>query len=194
MKKEYIILVLIIILSTVCTASSNSASINIGLTIQGVNETQTSDGEKTPDGASFTFMPTDPSIHEEQDYHLRVITNNDFALEYFWADFETVDPRIVAYLNIDEDKYSSNFKGSDNFDQFLLKKLTIGKNVGYNSLDNTIRKSRVKLDSGELDLNPNDPLDFKIIYDPTILKGSYVEGETGENILNVIVTFFPNKE
>jgi len=196
MKKSFIILSLLLLVSILCSAASQSATINIGLTIKTINETQTTDGQPNQegDGASFAFMPADPTLHEEKEFKLQVITNTDFELEYFWEQFETVDPRIVAFLNLDEEKYTHDFNNSDEFSSFLTRKLSVGKNVGYDTLDNTIRKSKVKLDSSELDLNPEDPLDFKIIYDPMILTGSYVEGESEENILRVIITFLPVKE
>jgi hypothetical protein len=197
MKKNSITLLLLLLIISVLSlaASAQSATINIGLTIKSIEETETTDGQPNEegDGASFSFMPTDPGLHEEKEFKLRVITNTDFELEYFWERFETVDPRIVAFLNIDEEKYVHEFNTSDDFNSFLTKKLTVGKNVGFAELDNTIRKSKVKLESSELNLDPDDPLDFKIIYDPMILTGSYVEGEAEENILRVIITFLPPK-
>lgn len=188
--------VILFLIPVFCFSASKTASINIGLTIKGINETKTTDGEQTEDGngVAFSFMPSNAAKAEEQNYKMNIITNSEFELEYFWEQFETVDPRIIAYLNLDEEKYTSEFESSEDFNTFLVKRLTVGKNVGKNVVKNTIRKSKVKLESSELNLNPEDPLDFKVVYDPSILTGSYVEGDSKENVLRVIITFLPLKD
>jgi len=188
-KTKIALLIIIILITGLLLSESKSASINIGLTIDTVKEVSKNDDEDSPqpsneeeEGVGFGFMPADYSEPEEKDYQLRVITNTEFEIEYFWEHYNDLDPRVNAYLNLKKEKYAKEFKNSNEFKNYIRNDLTVGKNP--------LRKPRVKLVSTDLKLDYDDELKFQVNYDPSIMKADY-PGQQTENTLRVILTFTP---
>ena len=51
----------------------------------------------------------------------------------------------------------------------------------------------IKIQSSELNFEPDKELKFKVVYDPNVIQGGFTETNT-ENVLRVIVTFLPPSE
>ncbi len=203
-KKPIILIAVLAILLITVVYADTSATISIGLTISEIGEySGEDDGEdkgngddsegtgsstqtQTDDeGVAFSFTPSGNGLLEEKEYRMRIITNTEFELEYFWENYEQIDPRLSAFLNLEQEDYTHEFRTISEFEQFINNALLVGKNP--------VRRPKVKLQSSELNFEPDKELKFKVVYDPGVI----VEGFTGtnkENILRVIVTFLPPSE
>lgn len=189
-KKTIILISIMTIFFTVATIAATSAAISIGLTISEVGEYSgeddddkiTEENKTDEDGVAFSFTPTGTGEIEEKEYRMRIITNTEFELEYFWENYENIDPRISAFLNLKQEDYTYKFISSDEFKTFINDALLVGKNP--------VERSSVKLQSSELNFKPDKELKFKVVYDPSVIEGSF-KGTNTENILRVIVTFIP---
>ena len=190
-RKAITLIAIITILFSVAMIAATSASINIGLTISGVGEYSGDDDpnpdpeEKEEEGVAFSFTPSGTGEKEEKEFRMKIVTNTEFELEYFWEQYDNIDPRISAFLNLEKEDYTENIRTTTEFRSFINNKLIVGKNP--------VQRPKVKLQSSELNFKPDKELKFKVVYDPNVIKGGFTETNT-ENILRVIVTFLPPSE
>lgn len=206
MNKKLITLIAILTIFFMAAGiAATSASINIGLTISEIGEYSAEDedgnnsgnddtngnednGPETQNeepGVAFSFTPSGTGEIEEKEYRMRIITNTEFELEYFWEQYESIDPRISAFLNLEKEDYTEEIKTIEEFKNFINDKLVVGKNP--------VQRPKVILQSYELNFKPDKELKFKVIYDPNVITGGFTETNT-ENVLRVIVTFLPPSE
>jgi len=203
-KKTIVLIAIITILFTAAAIAATSASISIGLTISEIGEYSgegddgnNGDGDETDgtdigiqsqtddEGVAFSFTPSGTGVLEEKEYRMRIITNTEFELEYFWENYNNIDPRISAFLNLEEEDYTHEFRTITEFKNFINDTLLVGKNP--------VERPKVKLQSSELNFKPDKELKFKVVYDPNVIQGGFT-GTNTENILRVIVTFLPPSE
>ncbi len=206
-KKTIVLIAIITILFTAAAIAGTSASISIGLTISEIGEYSGEDdngndgndgnGDGTDgtdigtqnqtddEGIAFSFTPSGTGEKEEKEYRMWILTNTEFELEYFWEQYENIDPRISAFLNLEKEDYTEEIRTITEFQNFINEKLVVGKNP--------VQRPKVILQSYELNFKPDKELKFKVVYDPNVIQGGFTETNT-ENILRVIVTFLPPSE
>jgi hypothetical protein len=203
-KKTIVLIAIITILFTAAAIAATSASISIGLTISEIGEYSGEDdngndgngndtdgtgigtqNQTDDEGVTFSFSPSGSGVLEEKEYGMKIITNTDFELEYFWENYDNIDPRVSAFLNLEEEDYTYDFRTIAEFKNFINDSLLVGKNP--------VERPKVILQSSELNFKPDKELKFKVVYDPNVIQGGFT-GTNTENILRVIVTFLPPSE